>query len=395
MTMNVTRAEQSQFVQSEEMLRPISRGGGFRPTGTIILIGDLYEIHFAQTTLSENHAPTTECHKLVLLASKPNLLHSLEHSHITCSNTPPPLIYSYGGLDIPDLDVGATEKPKLDVMSYNTWNFEAKYPERLELITSDISEAAPDVVGLQEMRWSNHEYPGPFRRGSMADDLAEVLFTMGYKYWSWRPAMLYHKGGYGQTLEGLGVFSKFPITQVESFPLTRFNGETEDYHQRLLLRVAIDTPMGVVNVFNSHFSLFQAARDESCVEVRDHMAYYEKHGPVILMGDLNAEISTSNGLKYLLGEKTIAASTGFLSDSFDWITSSTNLTPTEKSKLETETHWTFTTLHKKPKKRIDFIFHSLDHTAVEQYASFEIASKNRTIQSSDHRPIMVRLVPAQ
>jgi hypothetical protein len=45
------------------------------------------------------------------------------------------------------------------VLTYNLWNFNTPYFERLELITKNIRDLNADLVGLQEVKYTNFEYP--------------------------------------------------------------------------------------------------------------------------------------------------------------------------------------------------------------------------------------------
>lgn len=386
-TLNVTKTEKGRayFVPEGLTLKT-----GYRQKGQIQYVTDYYNIEFTDVELSKDSAPVLKCHKMILFESLPLRRYVVEHTVENCNENAADFGLAYGGLDVPKLDMASIDLPKLDVMSYNTWNFEKPYDVRLMMMTDQIIDANPDVVALQEMRWTSHEYPGPFRQGSMLEDFAEVLYKKGYQHFTFRPAMQYSKSIHAKTLEGIAVFSKYPIMEVESEPLLRIAKENDDIHQRILLRVQLKTPIGVTNIFSTHFSLFKDARDEGCVEVRDLMAYYARRGPTILAGDFNAERNSSDGIKYLLGEKTVAVSTGSLKDSLDWIAERSDNPVTDITDENLGDYWTYTTLHQKPKKRIDFIFHDPRHTTVEYYRNVENKYAGKKIQASDHRPIQVR-----
>jgi hypothetical protein len=45
-------------------------------------------------------------------------------------------------------------------MTYNLWNFEKRYSTRMDNVVRQIQAYQPHVIALQEVRYSNWEYPG-------------------------------------------------------------------------------------------------------------------------------------------------------------------------------------------------------------------------------------------
>lgn len=394
---NITAVEKKSYWSWMEHLEDARHGGGFKHMAHGTFIGDLYKISFSEVREEVSTAPTTHCHTFTILFAMPDMVTPMDHTERPCSEDRLNLNYEYGGLDIPDMEYDTLSledvlKREVKVMSYNVWNFEQKYEQRMEMIAQQIVAEGADVVSLQEVRWSNFEYPASEqKRGDSVHDLAVKLYKHGYKHWAWRPAMIYPQSAQQRTLEGLAVFSKFPITDVEGTALDRWASVSEDYHQRLLLRVEVETPFGVFNAFTSHFSLYTPARDHNCVLIRDTMVYYSKLGPVALMGDLNAELHESKGLQYLLGKHKFAASTGFLTDAYASLTDKVGPKDLKALVALKTRNWTYTTLQKAPKKIIDFFFYDARQSEVVDYRVIENTFADQKQQPSDHRPIVVTL----
>lgn len=392
-TRNVTNAERFLAHRQAQQLRTMAHGGGFSSDKWPHFIGEGYKVNFTEVVLVAGEVPSCKLHKIVILMISHDFPTLVDHTTTNCAGYPPLLGYAYGGLAVPQLDVSgiyeATSEPTLKIVSYNIWNLEKPYETRMQMIAHQLIQLNPHIIGLQEVRLTNYEYPSDSHAGATVADLAHKLYSAGYEHWVWRPAMLYEGASREQTFEGLALFSQYPILDVEVLPLTRENGNSEDYHQRIALRVELDTAIGRINAFVTHFSLLEKSRDENCVELRDWMYSYAKRGPVILMGDLNAERSTSKGIRYLLGETSLAASTGFLKDSFDWILQVASSDADVDESLELESVWTFTTLHQKPKKRIDFVLYNPTYIDVNYHSVVENDFKDSKTQPSDHRAVYV------
>lgn len=391
-TRNVTSAEKSLVFYAKQQLRRLEHGGGFSRDKWPSVVGQLFRVSFTEVVLVAGEVPSCRMHSVsALLLTGQSFPTLIDHTTSDCGGYPPHLQYAYGGTDIPQIDLSSLHEPPntLKVVSYNIWNFEKPYHKRMDMIAHQLSELNPHIIGLQEVRLSDHEYPDKTHQGATITDLARRLYSHGYEHWVWRPAMLYTSVTGNQTFEGLAFFSQYPITDFEARPLTRDDKGRDDYHQRIALRVEVKTAIGTVNVFNTHFSLEQSSRDINCVELRDWMHYYALHGPTLLMGDLNAERSASKGIQYLLGETQIAVSTGFLKDSFDWVLRNAPSSAEADESDDLESIWTFTTLHAKPKKRIDFVLYTPNHLEVALATVLENKFADTKIQPSDHRAVVV------
>ena len=119
-------------------------------------------------------------------------------------------------------------------------------------------------------------------------------------HYHYEPAMTYLDQFH--TDEGLAIFSKYPIVEISHLKLSRNLSDSEDAHQRIVLRALLDTPSGQINVFNSHFALTSVARNRAVFELWNWIQQYPK--PHILMGDLNAEPNDTS-IEFLVGKNSI------------------------------------------------------------------------------------------
>ena len=172
------------------------------------------------------------------------------------------------------------------------------------------------------------------------------------------------------TDEGLAIFSKFPIVEVSHLKLSRDLHDMEDAHQRIILRTVLDTPIGHVQVFNSHFALTVTARERAVVELWEWIQTFPE--PHIFMGDLNAE-PDDIAIEFLTGKKEINGITGDFKDAY----------------IEFgNTLFEYTFQSWEPVKRIDFVlyrgFHSVLDFKLLGTSPKEIENREEPLWSSDH-----------
>ena len=141
------------------------------------------------------------------------------------------------------------------------------------------------------------------------------------------------------TDEGLAVFSRFPILQSSHLVLSRVLSDSDDAHQRLVMRYLIETPQGHINVFHSHFALTETARQRAVLELWNWVQQFPL--PHVFMGDLNAE-PNDPAITFLLGESEIDGIRADYEDAFS------------QSQVPQSDAFTFPAWE--PIKRIDFMF---------------------------------------
>jgi endonuclease/exonuclease/phosphatase family metal-dependent hydrolase len=168
---------------------------------------------------------------------------------------------------------------RVRVMTFNTWNYNDPWEIRRRLIAACITEAAPDVVGLQEIRLDAARSP--------LDQAQQIVELLGDEYEAvYRPAMVYERDPI--CAEGLAILTRWPAARSHAVELTRDPNDQADRHQRIVLHAEIATPAGPLHFLNTHWSLSEPARLRNAAEVRALVARTAGVAPVILAGDLNS-----------------------------------------------------------------------------------------------------------
>ncbi|XP_064600572.1 uncharacterized protein LOC135466802 isoform X2 [Liolophura sinensis] len=250
-----------------------------------------------------------------------------------------------GDSDEPACEKVCSDKLTLKVLSQNIWNFfnvehtEEDYVRRMKILGPVLQSAAADIIGLQEVRYQHGSglELGPSQMSHLYHYLPDYQFIF-------QPAMTQGRSiKKGRCEEGLAIFSRFPILNYDYLLLNRNKSDPTDGHQRICLHAEIAVPsFGKVHVFVSHLSLSDSARQKSVVQIREYMLQFD--GPAFLLGDLNAE-PQEDSIRYLSGQAELQNSR--VSDLLDtWLVSNE----------EGPSGLTFSSLEKKPDRRIDYIF---------------------------------------
>ena len=91
--------------------------------------------------------------------------------------------------------------------------------------------------------------------------------------------------------EGLGIISRYPITETHKLKLSRNSNDGLDFHQRLLLGVTVQIKKyQLLDVYTTHLSLSEDARTRTLPEIGKY-TNDELHSKIgaVLMGDFNCE----------------------------------------------------------------------------------------------------------
>uniref|UniRef100_A0A6B2L8B9 Endonuclease/exonuclease/phosphatase domain-containing protein n=1 Tax=Arcella intermedia TaxID=1963864 RepID=A0A6B2L8B9_9EUKA len=287
--------------------------------------------------------------------------------------------------------IGSTHsQPEVDphfhikLMSYNIWNLnpEEDYFTKMRIISKQIKAINPDVIGFQEVRFSNIDYPR-IRKGIQVEEIARSLPGYQFVFQAAHSEFPYDLGEnpYYTTKEGVAIFSRYPIIHSRYIPLSRNFSDSEDAHQRVCLGVVIKTPGGEISVFSTHFALSAIARKRNVVELYEFMQSFPK--PSLLVGDFNTEPDTPE-IHFLKGHHSLGGFHSTLRDAFDHVVHREGLEGDEEAQLAAG--WTYTTLTREPKKRIDFVFYSppLEVTSFLLDNAYQAGD----VVASDHRPIV-------
>jgi endonuclease/exonuclease/phosphatase family metal-dependent hydrolase len=232
---------------------------------------------------------------------------------------------------------------RLRVLTLNIWNKQNDWPRRLPLIRRELSELAPDVVGLQEvLHLDGDDSVG----GDQAREIADGLgYHVAY-------ASAWHIGGGLQF--GNAILSRWPIINAHAFQLPGEVGE----ETRGLLYGELDAPFARVPVFNTHLDwqfhrgYIREQQVRFIVEQVTRLVPTE-HGaspryPPILLGDFNAE-PCSDEIRWLGGYTTRLGRSVYFADCFAVAgDGSAGHTFARSNKLAAIAH--------EPSRRIDYVF---------------------------------------
>ncbi|KAJ8316831.1 hypothetical protein KUTeg_004735 [Tegillarca granosa] len=267
----------------------------------------------------------------------------------------------------------------LNVMSYNVWNMNSMtkkdqdYVKRIKRVRQIIRKINPDIIGLQEVRYEHLKGGrlGPNQIGHLAKILPEYqfIFTPGQL----QPNSLSE----GRTEEGVALFSKYPMVSYHNILLFRNRSNSADLHQRVCQHIVIQHPVfGLINILNTHFSLSHEAREKSVVQI---WRYIQKlTGPVIFLGDLNAE-PQEKAIRFLRGEISLDDEYTFeFRDLWSY------------QHDDSETGQTYNALEETLKKRIDYIFMK-NHKHLKLVNISVIDDGTRGLEAaSDHVPLLAK-----
>jgi hypothetical protein len=140
------------------------------------------------------------------------------------------------------------------VGSVNIWNYNLFSERRLELLKREIQ--GMDLIGLQEVR---SKLKVPRSRGNIPHrfqslEMSKLRPEMEYVY---RPAQMFKEqmqGPHHSVHEGLGVMSRFRITDVNALKLTRNRNDPSDFHQRLALHTTVCPDKTHLHYLVKHFA---------------------------------------------------------------------------------------------------------------------------------------------
>jgi endonuclease/exonuclease/phosphatase family metal-dependent hydrolase len=187
---------------------------------------------------------------------------------------------------------GAESTAPLRVVTFNLlhggpssgWQGDGQHlEERLAMVTRDLRALAPDIVGLQESSIARG-------RGNVAARLAAALnlhwahasATRRVSGLRWFDALVVWVMNFE---EGPAVLSRWPIVETEVIDLPRCQ---RFYDPRVVLRAAVATPRGIMQVFSTHTS------HDACQVRRIAEVVAARRGPLpaLVLGDFNAAETT-------------------------------------------------------------------------------------------------------
>jgi endonuclease/exonuclease/phosphatase family metal-dependent hydrolase len=186
-------------------------------------------------------------------------------------------------------------------VTFNIWNRQGPWAQRLPLIVRGLAALEPDVVGLQEVLG----YPG---LPSQADEIASALG------WNVHHVPAWHIGG-GLTF-GNALLSPHPLLDAQTLSLPA----PPELDTRTVAFARVDLPHGPAPVFCTHLTFQQHLGHWRCQQVRaltDHVARLAPLDgpPPILLGDFNAD-PDSDEMRFLRGLTPLAGESVYFADTW-------------------------------------------------------------------------------
>lgn len=187
------------------------------------------------------------------------------------------------------------------VATFNIWNRQGPWPERLTLIRDGLRSLDFDAVGLQEVL-------GFTGMPSQAHEIADGLG------WNVHHVPAWNVGG-GLTF-GNAILSPHPLLDCASLPLPSPPG----LDTRTVAFARVDCQHGPMPVFATHLTFQHHHSDARCEQVRvltDHVAQLAPIDgpPPVLVGDFNAD-PDSDEMRFLRGLTPLGGKSVYFADAW-------------------------------------------------------------------------------
>jgi endonuclease/exonuclease/phosphatase family metal-dependent hydrolase len=166
--------------------------------------------------------------------------------------------------------------------SSGLWGDDHHLDARLDLVVRELGEVDPDIVGLQESSINGRRHVAARLAAQLGLHWAHASATRRISGIGVLDRLLVWAMNFE---EGPAVLARWPISETEVFDLPRC---VKFYDPRVVLRAAVETPHGRLQVFSTHL-LHDPCQARRLGEiVRAHAGPL----PALVMGDFNASAST-------------------------------------------------------------------------------------------------------
>jgi endonuclease/exonuclease/phosphatase family metal-dependent hydrolase len=232
----------------------------------------------------------------------------IEQQEITLTRTPMGGLYITSNIAKQDSNTSITQKDQIRIMSYNIQHFYRGWDLRIQMLRDFIQKFSPDIIGFQEIRLDEDQTQ--YSSSLDSDDfplvgrhqlhhLKEALRGLGYKYYTYQPAMSYihahdlYRFSYHEEFqpirseEGVAIFSKYPIIDHSYILLSR-NISDSSSHQRICLHAKIKVGEKTIDFYDTHLSLRDHPRQINMGEILS-LANASNADLRVLVGDYNSE----------------------------------------------------------------------------------------------------------
>jgi endonuclease/exonuclease/phosphatase family metal-dependent hydrolase len=166
--------------------------------------------------------------------------------------------------------------------SSGLWGDDRHLDARLALVVRELRAIKPDIVGLQESSISNGRHVAARLAAELGLHWAHASATRRVSGIGVLDRLLVWAMDFE---EGPAVLARWPIVETEVFDLPRC---AKFYDPRVVLRAAVETPRGRMQVFSTHLA-------HDVCQVRRLGEIIRAHTgplPAMVMGDFNASEST-------------------------------------------------------------------------------------------------------
>jgi len=179
------------------------------------------------------------------------------------------------------------EREALRVVTLNLWGEHGPLAARWPAVVEGLRALLPDVVFLQEVRQIAGRLP------NQADALGAAL-RMQHAF---APALTWGDGD-----EGLGILSRYPLTEVGPTPLPH----AHEQERRILLSATAETPYGPVGLFTTHlnYRLTDGQKREDQIVAAERVVAAHAARVKIWAGDFNAT-PDADEIRWLRGLRSI------------------------------------------------------------------------------------------
>jgi endonuclease/exonuclease/phosphatase family metal-dependent hydrolase len=167
--------------------------------------------------------------------------------------------------------------------SSGLWGDDRFLDARLDLVVRELRAIDPDIVGLQESSISGGRHVAARLASELGLHWAHASATRRVSGIGLLDRLLVWAMNFE---EGPAVLARWPIVETEVFDLPRC---ARFYDPRVVLRAAVETPRGRVQVFSTHLS-HDACQAKRLGEI---VRAYTGPLPALVMGDFNAPESTA------------------------------------------------------------------------------------------------------
>ena len=162
------------------------------------------------------------------------------------------------------------------------WGEDHHVDARLDLVVRELRAVDPDVVGLQESSITGRRHVAARLAAELGLHWAHASATRRVSGIGVLDRLLVWAMNFE---EGPAILTRWPISETEVIDLPRC---AKFYDPRVVLRAAVETPRGRLQVFSTHLAHDACQARRLAEIVRAHAGPL----PALLMGDFNASEST-------------------------------------------------------------------------------------------------------